>query len=224
MKNSAGKGRAIYEVSFLSSIRARRYINKKELKFDRFPVDMLCFVTDGVGKLFIGDEMTEIGPMRLYYLPRGEAIKASVSSESVGLYLLAFEYFAGGKAAAERKGTRLSLLASRPSSLPRGSIRLRGTDRILNWIRQLYEATGSQSKGCRLQLLFQELLNGIAQEYEAGAERKSAQSGIELAIAHMKANFRSKLDMGTVADIANLTLSSFSAFSKKRRENLRSNI
>ncbi|RIE00698.1 helix-turn-helix domain-containing protein [Cohnella faecalis] len=153
--------------------------------------------------------------MRLYYLPRGEAIKASVSSNRSVCTCWLSSIFAGGKAAAERKGTRLSLLCFPPFLAPERLDPARGTDRILNWIRQLYEGNRQPVKGCRLQLLFQELLNGIAQEYEAGAERKSAQSGIELAIAHMKANFRSKLDMGTVADIANLTLSSFSRLFKK---------
>ncbi|TMV48465.1 AraC family transcriptional regulator [Paenibacillus mesophilus] len=209
-----GRDAALY---MLASVRRRRRAGPYSMPHRQVALPALCFVKHGEGKLLLDGIAYRFDPGSLFYFMPGMAVQAELDAPQLDYYIVLLDtvFVSGRKGAEPPDAASLRL----PPFLVPGRLLTRESRQLLKRFEKLHEENRSLTQtpsGRSLQhIRLQELLNFIVQETAGREPVKETGTNIERTVKYMKEQYRTKISLNTLADMAGFTPSSYSrAFAK----------
>lgn len=185
------------------------------------PAPMICYVSNGDGKLVIDGHQYDVKPQQLYYIPTGVAVELDLKP-GFGQFCVIFMRHIQ---VSRKAGVRILANTARADFQESGiqspkALHANELSALLEAIHRMYDSNnGGSAEG---HALFQSFLHAVltadASVMPASAEAAlCADDGIERSLDYMRSHFSSKIKLETLAGLSGLTPTSYSREFKKRQ-------
>lgn len=202
------KGHTLF---LLSSVRKRRF-PRLNAKSYRVPVYIICMVVEGEGVVLMNGSPLKICPFEMYLFVPGTILEMPSLDNSFSYYGILFEPLELIKIQGRFQTERL---LSTPNGLLIGHIDLGHPHEMFQRVIKLYEGC-SQGKQNTLAIRSQfELMIGEIMNGSHAQSCESVDARIGLGISLMERNYTMKLDIGILADEAQMSQVSFARLFRK---------
>jgi len=199
---------------YLSSIR-KYNANRFAAQANVVPAHLLGCIARGSGTLIVDDRASRVGEMQPVLLMPGSRVRFIADGGDIEFYLLLLEpVTVNGR----RRRRELSRLHEWPAPLLSGGVRLRNKRQALERLERLHDEA-LRSRGTaddtRLQLLFQDLYGAMLLDMYEQERQPDADESWRQSIGYIHRHLHERISLRQLADIANLTPTSYSRKFKK---------
>ncbi|MEI7026268.1 helix-turn-helix domain-containing protein [Paenibacillus sp. y28] len=195
------------------SIHQRRAAAHQPARYPSLTRSVLCYITQGEGRLYINEAIYSLKPLQLYLLTPGMRLTAVSDSSQAAYYLI----FVDGVLMNTSTATFTVLQQPQEAFLPLkpGRIPLAPAAQIQPRLKELNEAYRRKESRFVLNTRFQELIQLIISNILPAQEQAGPENGIEQSMEYMHLNYPSKIKLDTLAELAGFTPTSYSREFKK---------
>lgn len=201
----------------LANVRRRKRSGPTSLARRTVALPTLCYVRQGEGIAMLNGVGYRFDPGSLFYFVPGMTVQAELATPSLDYYIVMLNPFVYPGRAGDDSAADASL--HMPPFLVPGRLLIRESRHVLKRLERLHEEgrhleqtpAGRSVQHIRLQ----ELLNCIMEEARTPDTAKETTPDLERTVRYMEEQYRSKISLSTLAELAGFTPSSYSrAFAK----------